>query len=86
MEVILGKEGLDKTCQEQFPEETKCTQCEGMARIAFVASEDKSPFICELHDNDYKEGGEGYWLHDAASFATYLCKKCFKATTLWNQA
>jgi predicted GIY-YIG superfamily endonuclease len=38
-----------------------------------------------VYANDPKAGG--FWLHDCAAFATYLCTdtKCAAATTLWNQ-
>ena len=86
MEVTLGKQGLSKSWQAEFPEETECCWCKGMARIGFVASEEidpKEPAVCALHKN---EGKGGYWLHDLASFAIYLCKDCLEATTLYNQA
>lgn len=41
MEVTVGKEGLTKTWQAEFPETTKCVHegCGGEARIGFVAHE-----------------------------------------------
>ena len=89
MEVTLGKEGLSMSWQTEFPETTKCIHCKDEARIAFVAHEGMSkkdkdgPFVYEVHSN---EGEGGLWLHDCASFATYLCKECLKPTTLFNQA
>jgi len=90
MEVTIGVEGLSKTFQGEFPEETECCYCKGIARIGFVAHEGMSnqPIVagenvCNLHPND--PGGEGFWLHDCACFATYLCKECLNPTTLYNQ-
>ncbi len=39
-------------------------------------------------DNLVQPDGDGFWLHDCAAFATYLCTDagCASATTLWNQA
>ena len=92
MKITLGEEGCKKTWQAEFPKETKCVHCGGVSRIGFVAHEgmeeevvyprDFVQFVCDLHKNK----GEGeFWLHDCASFATYLCKECLKPTTLYNQ-
>jgi len=88
-----GTKGCENSWQAPFPEEVECAHCgkEG-ARLAFVLQElggenwqDKE-FASNLHDNEPE--GEGFWLHDAAAFATYLCRdiNCAKATTKWNQA
>ncbi len=83
MKVFLGETGLDKSWQEPFPPETRCS-CGAMARIAFVAYEDKEKdYVCRHHEN---EGEGGYWPHDAIATATYFCRRCFKPITLWNQA
>lgn len=88
MEVTLGKEGLKKTWQAEFPETTKCSICKGLARIGFVAHERMSsndtegPWVCSLHPN---EGKGGYWLHDCCAVAVYFCKECLKPTALYNQ-
>ena len=90
MKITIGKEGLTKTWQDDFPETTECVHCEGKSRIGFVAHEaieenvSSEGYVCSLHNND--PDGEGYWAHDCASFATYICKECCEATTLWNQA
>ncbi len=95
MKVTLGKVGLSKTWQKEFPETTKCCHCKGEARIGFVAHEaidkddkavvprDYAQFVADLH---YNEGMGGFWLHDACAVAVYFCKKCCEATALWNQA
>ena len=82
-----GKGARELTWQAPFPEEVKCVHCgkEG-ARLAFVLCEDYGDeFACSMYPNDYE--GEGFWLHDAAAFATYLCRdvSCAGATTKWNQ-
>jgi len=86
MEVTIGKEGLEKTWQENFPETTECCRCNGISRIGFVAHEgmspSKGPFICELHAND---GKGNYWLHDVCAVAVYFCKDCLETTALYNQ-
>lgn len=88
-----GEEGRGLSWQLPFPKEVKCCHCgkEG-ARLAFVFQEKggenwkEKEFACRLHAN---EGGhEGFWLHDAAAFAVYICRdiECAQATTKWNQA
>jgi len=95
MKITLGKEGLNKTWQKNFPETTKCCYCDGESRIGFVAHEamdkdDKAifprnfnQFVCNLHENKGK--GE-FWLHDCVAVAVYFCKECLKPTALYNQA
>jgi len=92
MKVTIGKEGLSKTWQAEFPETTKCCRCKGTARIGFVAHEgidekviyprDFVQFVCDLHEN---EGKSGYWLHDCCAVAVYFCKDCLETTALYNQ-
>ena len=87
MKVTLGKEGLNKTWQAEFPKTTRCVYCKGESRIGFVAHEgvdkpDKGPFVCELHA---KKGKEGFWLNDPCAVAVYFCKNCLKPTALYNQ-
>ena len=96
MEVTLGKEGLDRTWQGEFPEETPCCECGGKSRIGFVAHEgmsgadrpiyprDFNQFVCDLHENEGSDGGD-FWLHDCCAVAVYFCKECLKATALYNQ-
>ncbi len=88
MEITLGKKGLKKTWQAEFPEITKCCKCGGEARIGFVAHEKMSdndnegPFVAALHPN---EGKGNFWLHDCCAVAVYFCKDCLKPTALYNQ-
>lgn len=89
MQVTIGKEGLQKSWQESFPETTKCCRCEGIARIGFVAYEGnepeklRTPIIADLYSN----GGRGeYWLHDVCAVAVYFCRECLEPTALYNQA
>jgi hypothetical protein len=88
MEITLGKNGIKKTWQVEFPETTKCCKCECVARIGFVAHENmseadsKGPYVCDLHPNHGK--GE-YWLHDCCAVAVYFCKGCLNPTALYNQ-
>lgn len=88
MKVYLGKSGLTKTWQGEFPETIDCKDCEGSARIAFVATEneaiEKEALVCDLYNND--PDGDGYWPHDAIAVAVYICTKCFKSISLFNQA
>lgn len=91
MEVTLGKEGLDRSWQAPFPEETKCCRCKGTARIGFVVQEkEEAPktgnlhqvFVYHLHRN---KGKGSYWLHDCCAVAVYFCKECLETTALYNQ-
>lgn len=88
MEITLGKEGLSKTWQAEFPETTKCCKCQGISRIGFVAHENMSdadsdgPYICNLHSNG---GKGGLWLHDCCAVAVYFCVDCLNTTALYNQ-
>jgi hypothetical protein len=87
LEVGYGTRGVGFTWQADFPQETECSECGEPARLAIVVREKgEGQFVTDLHPNEPK--GEGFWLHDAGSFATYLCTDidCAKATTLWNQA
>lgn len=87
MKVTLGKRGLSKSWQANFPETTPCILCKGTARIGFVAHEgidkpDKGPFVCEIHPN---KGKVKYWLHDCCAVAVYFCQDCLNTTALYNQ-
>jgi len=92
MKVTIGKEGLRKTWQTEFPETTICCRCGGEARIGFVAHEgiddderlEYDQYITSLHTNMGGEGGD-FWLHDCCAVATYFCKKCLEPTSLYNQ-
>jgi len=92
LEVTIGKEGLRRTWQEEFPETTECVHCQGESRIGFTVFEHPAGvslvqdrrFVCDLHPND--PGGEGYWLHDCVAVAVYFCRECLEATALYNQA
>ena len=75
--------------QDAFPKSIECVHCdcEKEAELIFVAHEmdrKNKEFLCRKHDNDPE--GEGFWFHDAACFANYVCRKCFKVTAIWNQA
>ena len=94
MKVTLGKEGLAKSWQAEFPETTECVHCKGEARIGFVAHEgmtdDDKPvwprdyvqFVADLFPN---EGKGSYWLHDCCAVAVYFCRECLNPTALYNQ-
>jgi len=95
MKVTIGKEGLDKTWQDRFPETTECCKCGGESLIAFVAHEGMDPddepiypredvqFVCDLREN---EGKGGFWVHDCCSVSVYFCEECLNPTALYNQA
>ncbi len=82
-EVGYGPKGKNLSYQGDFPEVTPCVKCGKEARLGLVVREDG---VVDLHPNDPK--GDGFWLHDAGAFATYICTDidCAAATTLWNQA
>jgi hypothetical protein len=88
MKVTIGKAGLAKTQQDEFPETTQCCKCKGEARIGFVAHEGidmddrKTDQVCRLHFN---EGKGGMWPHDYVSVAVYFCRECLEVTALYNQ-
>ncbi len=86
MQVALGKEGLEKTWQDEFLENIDCVHCGASARIGFVAHEmdeaDRNQFVCNLHNN---EKGN-MWVHDACSVAVYFCTGCLDTTAVYNQA
>jgi hypothetical protein len=89
--VVYGQEGCKSefSTQRPFPKSTKCDHCaHSEALITITISEfgilgQKGQFACDL-----KPVGpdDGYWYHDAASWALYTCPHCFKVTVLWNQA
>lgn len=92
MKVTLGKEGLKKTWQAEFPETVECCKCGKLSRIGFVAHEgidekvvhprDFIQFVC-----DQVPGEEsGRWLHDCCAVAVYFCRGCLNVTALYNQA
>lgn len=95
-DVEIGEGRLGNSWQGPFPKTTDCVHCGETARVACtVFEESQSPdAICDLHRNlyaDKKDGnpvpdGEGFWLHDCAAFAIYLCPSCAEATCLYNQA
>ena len=86
MQVTLGKEGLTKTFQQDFPKETECVKCGKTARIGFVAHEldNDGEYVCNMYKNDSE--GDGYWLHDSCAVAVYFCTSCLETTALYNQA
>lgn len=93
MKVELGKEGLTKTWQKDFPEETTCVHCSGNSRIGFVAHEvgdegkdsDASlppAYVCQINEQGKDDK---LWLHDLCAVAVYFCEKCLFPTALYNQ-
>lgn len=85
MKTYLGEKGLDKSWQNPFDKTIKCPKCGGEARIMFVAQEvgGEKEYVSHLRKN----GGEGdYWPHDAIAVAVYLCRDCFEAKAIINQA
>ncbi len=83
-QIFIGPEGLDKSWQKKFPNNTPCCRCGGNARIGFVYKEfDQKKYVRDLHHN--KEDDK-YWPHDAVAVATYFCEKCLEPTSLYNQA
>ena len=87
MKTYLGETGLNKSWQEPFEPMIKCGECGGEARILFVGAENErgegTEFVCGLRENG---GKGGYWPHDAIACAVYLCRECFKASAILNQA
>jgi hypothetical protein len=93
MQIGYGENGRTLTWQAHFEPETKCVKCGEKARIALIVREPGGmhEYVCDRHPNDPKgerSNDPGFWLHDAAAFAIYLCTDidCATATTLWNQA
>lgn len=90
MKVTIGKEGLEKSWQDDFPEAMECPWCEGVAKIGFVAHEgfdeesSDTKSVSSLYLDEGKEGG--YWLHDYCAVAVYFCKDCLEITAIYNQA
>ena len=84
----LGKAGLKKSWQRNFPATTSCCRCGEKARIAFVThegmDEKEKEFISQLHKNKLGDGG-AFWPHDAVAVAVYFCTKCTEPTALYNQ-
>ena len=97
MKVMIGAEGCKESFQEEFPTRLQCVHYGLTAHIAFVAVEGhdgrgtkydvKKKKDMQVHELYEDRKGENFkWLHDSASFATYICSDCMKATTIWNQA
>ena len=86
MNIYKGTTGLDKTWQEKFEPKIECRSCGGGAEIMFTAIENErsDDFVCDLHETTGKKGG--LWLHDACAVAVYLCRDCFEASAIVNQA
>lgn len=86
MKIVKGEKGTVFSWQDEFPKTSPCGDCDGEARLAFVAQEeggeDDGVRVCAYHENKPDE----FWPHDAIAVAVYFCKKCHKAITLWNQA
>lgn len=94
IEYGYGVKGLGLSYQADFKKTVPCVKCGEPSRIAVVLQETfdkaKTPseqtFVTRLHDNDPE--GDGFWPHDCAAFAIYVCPEidCGTATTIWNQA
>ena len=86
MKVLLGTSGFKKTQQGEFKKIEKCVHCGKESRMAFVAYEsiddESDEYVFEEHDKAKND----FWVHDAMSCAVYLCRKCGKATAIYNQA
>ncbi len=83
-----GTEGKDMSHQGGFDETTPCVKCRKKARMALVVSEDGKGdnYVTHVHPNNPE--GEGYWPHDCAAFAIYICPDidCRTATCIWDQS
>ena len=85
MKTFIGKNGLDKSWQNDFPENTECCRCGANSRIGFVSMEDgEEESVCSLHSNTGEDGK--FWPHDRVAVAVYFCEDCLETTALYNQA
>ena len=94
MKTTLGKNGLKKNHQNDFPEDVQCDHCGGTAKIAFVAHEGldeddrrnsdmlRTTYVCDLRKNNYPNDR---WVHDCCAVAVYFCTNCLKVTATMNQ-
>ena len=72
--------------QHEFPKRTRCSECNGIARIGFVAHELQTRTGEELVKDLHQTHADGkLWLHDKCAVAVYFCEKCLNAEALWNQ-
>jgi len=99
MQVTIGKEGLTKSWQGEFPGATPCIHpgCDGEARIGFVAHEGMNGTQAIPEGANDINGQKlvcslhpndperGFWLNDRCSVAVYFCRECLKVTALYNQ-
>lgn len=89
MKVQLGKEGLQNSWQEPFPDSVECVHCKGIA-LPVVCLMEEGKGGDSIRDLPHPVTATGkhvsYWPHDATAFAIYLCPQCLKATALFNQA
>lgn len=100
MQVTIGKEGLTKTWQADFPETSECPYCKGEARIAFVAHEgldgtsgqEGEDFVRDANGqalvcslHKNKPDEDSFWLHDCCAVAVYFCKKCLEVSGRYTQ-
>lgn len=85
MKVVLGKNGLSKTFQEDFFPFIKCPDCKDVADIGFVAHErgNDTTVVSQLYKTTGKKGG--LWLHDRCAVAVYICRGCLKPIAVMNQ-
>jgi len=83
MHIELGKDGVDNSWQDDFPEDTECCRCGGNARLGFVSKEDdEKEYVCDLYENGEDDK---FWLHDSCAVAIYFCEECLEPTSLYNQ-
>ena len=75
-DIGLGDKGMPKSYQANWKQTTDCV-CGHRATIAFAGKDDGEVSKLHLNSDDNKWVGK-------MSFATYICRKCLKATTLIN--
>lgn len=83
---VVGSNDDKGSFQGDWPEICDCIHCGKKATLVFATVEDSGldEYLCDLRKND--PNGDGFWFHDATSWAVYICRSCFKATADWNQA
>lgn len=85
VDLEYGPDAVKATWQGDFPKTTPCCACGKPATLVYAYREQDGELARDMHENH--EDGK-FWFHDAAAFATYICRDfdCATATTLWNQA
>ena len=94
MKVTIGKAGLSKSFQDDFPHTIECPHCDhGRAPVAFVAHEgfDKKELAAIVAKKESavcrnRPPTAQIWPHDLIACAVYICTHCGEATATWNQA